>query len=142
MDDYQQVLPYIGEYINRWKDSPTARRVGDIESTAILSGRAEEWKGVTIDEFFIDILLQYTEVLRNDPSLLGLPSGDEMKSKDSMKQFLDEEKKRIDRVDELTKKMNSYKLGKADPRWHKTSKAREKAIEEFRLTGDSYLRTM
>lgn len=142
MKDYGPVLPLFERYIDRWNTSPTAKRIGDIESSAIIQGRAEQWQGVTIDQFMLDILMEYTDMLRQNPALLIDPQIKQEEFKAQMQEFLEEEALLLEEADALTEELKGYKLGKMDPRWHKADKKLKAVVSKFRMSGDDYHKNM
>lgn len=141
MSDFNRVAPYLEIYLKRWMDSPTAKRIVDVEELAIVSGRADHWKGVTVPDFILGILQEYTLLLRQHPELLKSSQEAELEQavfQERLKGFLTEEQDLIDKADHLTQLVESYKLGRFDPRWHKAQSELTETVKQFRLTDEKY----
>jgi len=134
MSEYSRVEPIIQQFLQRWAESPTAKRISDVESAAIVTGRAANWEGVTVVEFWLDVLREYTEILRANPELLKDLEVENATVRSRLQAFLEEEQLLIDRADELKSQMASYALGALDPRWHKAKKELQEVVGKFRLT--------
>lgn len=138
MPNYSRVEPIILRFVERWMESPTAKRISDVESAAIITGRAGEWEGVSVTDFWIDIMREYTDMLRANPELLKDVEAENEKYRTRLRAFLDDEQKLIDRADELRDEIDGYKLGVLDPRWHKANKELREVVAQFRLTDETY----
>lgn len=138
MPDYSRVEPILQRYLERWMESPTAKRISDVEFAAIASGRAAEWEGISVTDFWIDILREYTETLRANPELLRDTQAENAAFRVRFQQFLEDEQKLIDRADELKEMMSGYALGALDPRWHKAKKELHDVVGKFRLVDENY----
>jgi len=136
--DYTPLLPLFERYLERWNSSPTATRVENVDGLAVAGGHVENYEGVTIPEFILDILREYTDELRKDPALLIDPQVGEEEYKAKLQTFLDIEKELIKEADGLKELMGSYKLGTLDPRYHITKRKLTKVVESFRLTDEDY----
>ena len=138
MPDYSLLTPAFNTYLERWNTSPTAARVESVDGTAVSTGRAEQWTGVTIPDFILDILMDYTELLRKDPALLIDPNIKQEEFRKELQGFLADEQVLIEEADKLREKCLSYKFGRLDPRYHATEAKLEKVVAKFRLSGDDY----
>ena len=138
MRNYGPVIPLFERYIEAWNTSATAKRVEDVDSMAIERGSIGNWEGPTIPEIILDILKEYTDILRENPALLIDPDIEHNKFREQLQGFLDDEQILIDEADALTEEMGGYKLGKLDPRWHKANKKRIIVVGKFRLTDEDY----
>lgn len=141
MPDFNQVTPFFEYYLQQWLKSPTSQRIVDVESAAIATGRASNWEGPTVTDFWIGVLQEYTELLRAHPELLKTSqqlANEQEAFRGKLQNFLEEEQTLIDRADELTAQLDSYKLGWLDPRYHKTQTALANVVKQFRLVDDKY----
>jgi hypothetical protein len=133
MSNNQRLDTILKNFVGEWEESPVSKRVTEVEGLAITTGRASQWTGQSIPEFWLNKLQELTTLLRENPELL---EDDSPAAK--LKEFLAEEQILIDEADRLTEKLESYILGPLDPRYHRDQKKLREVIDDFRLTNKDY----
>lgn len=138
MADYSNVEPLFQRYLEQWAAHPISKRITDVESSAISSGRVEPWDGPTIVDFWVSVLQEYTQTLRQNPDLLKDPTEEEAKFKKALQSFLDEQQTLLDEADTLRNQIDGYVLKALDPRWWRDKNKLSDVVNKFALVDSAY----
>lgn len=134
-----EILEKIDELVASWNLTEVAARVDSLESYCHVHG-FPEFYGDSIPVVIQALLLSYTGWLIDNKELIERSSLEEEPAGQAelLQKFLDAEQKKIEKADELTAKLNSYRLGILDPRYHQTKAELKKVVDSFSIVDKNY----